>query len=712
MKKIIGPYGIILIIFLIVLLWFRDGLLFAGGEEKLSFYNYTKSLDIFSHVWYAAGTGFLSLTSPTYFPYFFILEPFYKVGVTNVLLEAATFLVLILIGTLSIFYIVKETLASELKAEWKKVVPFLAALFYFFNPFSMTQIWGRVLSYQLFSFALVPSFLLFFILSIQRKNLTFSLIAALISFFLSIAYGSPAVIVTSWAAIFIYLIFYLYNNKKNIKNIFFALSAFIFLFIIWGFTNFFWIYPIIQYGGEMLSFNLTAYDNIASLKGLAPHSHLLNVIRLIHREYYDGTYGGFSGNFFISLLSWFLPLIFLFSVATLKKVRHFGFYLTLLLISVFITIGANFPTGWLLIWLFEKIPLLQVLRNPYEKFGVNLVLAYAPFFAVGLLVFSEKFALLFKKPRLKNIFIPLFLILTYVVLVWPIWKGNFAGGVKFNNWVKVPDYYKTANDWLNSQPGDFSILHVPLLPGDGTSYTWGYPYGGIEPSEFLFDKRSIARLGYNENYYFVLLDRFGAISDYKALTNWTDDNADFKDTDLYKELAKINVRFIVLHFDTNYLYRGAISPQQTRAYLESQEGISKVKSFGELEIYKVNIPDNINLIYSPNTLTSYKQIDPTLYVVDIVKAKKPVNLYFLQQFHPDWEVYIDGEKIASHREIFSYANSWLIEKTGDYEVVIKYKPQEFFIVGKKVSIFTLISLIISIFVLTVLRKLKTGKLFV
>lgn len=698
MKKIIGPYGIILIIFFIVFLWFKDGLLFAGGEEKLSFYNYTKSLDIFSHVWYAAGTGFLSLTSPTYFPYFFILEPFYKVGVTNVLLEAATFLILILIGSLSIFYIVKETLASELKTEWKKVVPFLAALFYFFNPFSMTQIWGRVLSYQLFSFALVPSFLLFFILSIQRKNLIFSLIAALISFFLSIAYGSPAVIVTSWATISIYLVFYLYNNKKNIKNIFFALSAFIFLFIIWGFTNFFWIYPIIQHGGEMLSFNLTAYDNIASLKGLAPHSHLLNVIRLIHREYYDGTYGGFSGNFFISLLSWFLPLMFLFSVATFKKVKHFGFYLAFFLISVFITIGANFPTGWLLIWLFEKIPFLQVLRNPYEKFGVNLVLAYAPFFAVGLLVFSEKFALLFKKPKLKNIFLSFFLILTCIVLVWPIWKGNFAGGVRTNFWVKIPAYYKQANNWLNSQAGDFNILHLPLLPEDGITYTWQYPFEGIEPSEFLFDKGSIARnSGFNKEYYSVLLERFGATVDYKKLPNFSTDNLDFKDISLIKESAKLNVRYIVLHHDTNYKFRRTTSPEETKAYLENQQGIKKVKEFGKLDIYQVDIPDNIDLIYSPNLKLNYKKINTSDYLVDIKNAKEGIELYLLQQFHPSWQAFVNGERIENHSKVFSYANKWVINKRGDYQVEIKFAQQDSVNFGTKVAFLSVEGLVLILF---------------
>lgn len=698
LQRFIGPLGIILTCSVIVFLWFGKGLLFAGAEDELSFYNYTKSLNLFSQVWYSVGTGYSTLSFLPRFPYFLIFEPLYRLGVSNILLEAVTFLLLILTGTLSVFFLGKETISRDLKKEWKTLVPFLASIFYFLNPFSMTQIWGRALSYQFFSFALVPSFLLFFVLSIQRKNLFFCISAALIIFFLSTAYVSPAVVITSWSGLGIYLFYYIFINRKNYQNIYFALSSFILLLISWTLINFFWIYPTIRYGGEMLNANLTAHDNIASLKGLAPHSHLLNVIRLIHREYYDGTYGGFSGNFFISLLSWFLPLIFLFSVATFKKVKHFGFYLALFLISIFVTIGANFPTGWLLIWLFEKIPFLQVLRNPYEKFGVNLVLACAPFFAIGLLVFSEKFALLFKKPRLKNIFVPLFLILTCVVLVWPIWKGNFAGGVQFNNWVKVPDYYKRTNDWFNSQPGNFNILHLPLLPEDGITHTWQYPFEGIEPSEFLFDKGSIARnFGFNKDYHSALLERFGATVDYKKLPNFSSNNLDFKDISLIKESVKLNVRYIVLHYDTNYKFRRTTSPEETKAYLENQQGIKKVKEFGKLEIYKVDIPANIDLIYSPNLKIDYQKINTSNYLVNIENAREEIDLYFLQQFHPSWQAFVNGERIENHSKVFSYANKWVIKKRGNYQVEIKFVQQDSVNFGTKVAFLSVEGLVLILF---------------
>ena len=537
-NKLIGPIGIILLSLIMVIVWFWKGILFAGAEEQLSFYNFTRSLNLFSYPWYGAGTGSPALPALPRIPYFLLFEPLYRLGIPSVFLQAVTFLCLILIGTLSVYYLVKETLGLELKQEWKKWVPFLAAIFYLLNPFSMTQIWGRVLSYQFFTFALVPSFLLFFVLSLQKKNIIFCFIASIFSFLLSTAYISPAMVITSWSSIGLYLVFYIFTNRKNTRNILFGLFSFSLTFLLWILLNFFWIYPLIRHGQEMLSQTLSSLDNIASLKALAPNSHLFNAIRLIHREYYDGTYGSFSNNFFITVLSLILPVLFLFSYSYFRKIKHFLFYSVLFLVSLFITIGANPPTGWLLIWLFKSIPLLQVLRNPYEKFGINLALAYAPFFAIGLLVISERLATIFKNLKLRWFFIAVLVFFMQVILVWPMWKGNFAGGVKVNFWVKIPDYYTQTNNWLNSQKDNFNILHLPLLPEDGVTYTWEYPYQGIEPSEFLFDKASVARnFSYNKDYYSALIEGFGIAQPIANLPQWSDDNLDFKDKNLLEELG-------------------------------------------------------------------------------------------------------------------------------------------------------------------------------
>lgn len=709
-NKLIGPIGLILFCTIIVTTWFRQGLMLAGAEEQLSFYNFTKSLDLFSYPWHSVGTGMPTLLSLSRVPYFIVFEYLYRIGFSSVFLQALTFFIIIITGILSVYYLLKQTLEVVVEERWKNLVPFLGALFYFLNPFAMTQIWGRALSYQFFVFALVPSFLLFFVLSIKRRNLIYCVLGVLLSIAFSGAYASPSTVVSSWSAVGIYLIFYIYISRNNFRNILFALSSFLLLFFLWVLVNFFWIYPLIKHGNEFLTESLTVVDSINSLKGLSHSSHIYNVIRLLlHREYYVDTYGTFYNSTIVVFISWLLPIFALFSISVFKKSKYFLFYSFLLVISIFVCIGANLPTGPILIWLLKQFPLMQVLRNPYEKFGVNLILAYAPFAAIGMLRFAEKLSAYFKKEKLSKVFLLTFIFLEFVILVWPYWKGNFAGGVKTNFWVQVPDYYEQANQWLNSQAGDFNILHLPLLTEDGITYIWQHPYEGIDGSEYLFDKRSIARnFVYNRDYYSALLDRFGADVDYTKLPNWSTDNLDFKDVSLVKELAKLNLRYIILHYDTNYKFRKSKSPQETKVYLEKQDGIKKINQFGKLEIYSVDIPNNINLVYSPDLDISYEKMSITNYLVDVKNAKGDISIYLLQQFHPSWQALINGEKIENHSKVFSYANKWKINKTGNYQVVIKFVQQETVNFGAKVAILTVGGLILSL-IFYFLRKIISVK---
>lgn len=701
-KNLIGPKGIVLICTLIIALWFRQGLIFGGAEEQLPYYNFTKSLDFYSTTWNPASTGAPTIFNLSRVPYFFVTDYFFRLGISNVLLEALTFWILILTGTLAVYYLISETIASEIKEEWRKLVPFLGGLFYFFNPFALTQIWGRALTYQFFSFALVPVFLLFFVLSLQRRKIFFSLFAVLISFVFSSAYSSPSVVLTSWASIFLYLAFIIFKERKSRKNIFFALYSFVILVFCWLSVHFFWLYPSLKYGQEFASVTFLSFDNILSLKGLAYESRPWNVIRLIHRGYYNG-YGPFYYSFGFYFISWLLPFFALFSITVLKKTRHFLFFLALLSLSIFVSLGANFPTGFIFIWFLERLPLLAVLRNPYEKFGINLVLAFAPFAALGMLVLSEKLS--GKKRALKISILLFFVFSQFILLVWPYWRGNFAGGIKTNFWVKVPDYYQEANNWLNQQPGDFYVLHLPLLPEDSITYTWDHFYEGIEPSEFLFDKSPIAR-GYefNKDYYSALLDKFGANEDYTKLPYYSKNNKDFAEEDLISELAKLNVRYIILHYDTDYIFRKAISPEQTKKYLLSQN-IKKVTEFGKLEIYKADIPENINLIYSPEAKVSYEKIGRNSYKADIENNSDVMNLYFLQIFHPSWQASIEGEIIPDHQKIFSYANGWIIKKKGNFQVTIRFSQQEGVHFSRGVSV-TAVAILVLCIVYYFLKRRK------
>lgn len=695
-KKFIRPISIVILCFVLVLSWFRKGLLFAGGEESLIFYDLHKTYTLFNSVWYNTDTGYQSLVNIARVPFFWFLSFVSNFGFSSVQLQAFTFFVVLSLGSLSVYFLIRETMVADLEFKRKDWLPLLAAIFYIFNPFAMSQIWGRGLTFQFFSFALVPLFLLLFILGLKRKNILFGLAAVLASFFLSAAYAHPAIVLTMWVNVALYLLFYLIRIKKQGKDLFFSVAYFFIVLTAWLVIHAFWIYPTLQIGNQLLE-NSTRNDGVAVLQGVSIHTPLQIVIRLVHNGVYyiDRIYGGIYTSSFYLILSWFIPIISLFAIKLFNKVKDSKFYTTLFFVSFFLSIGSNFPTGWILIWLFETFPLLQVLRNPYEKFGINLVIAYAPFFALGTMVIGEKIAGFLKIQRAVLPGVGLLVFLICVIFVWPIWTGSFAGGRIFNPWVKVPQYYKDADVWLSSQKKDFKILHVPIIPGDGIRYTWEHSFQGIEPSEYIFNKTSIGKDLYsNRNHYSVLLDRFGKTNVGAYLPGRAIDNLDFKDDTLVKELSKLDIEYIILHNDVDWEFNGSTSPKQTEEYLQKQSGISKYVSFGQLDIYKVEVPKNIDLIYSPDMNLTYKKAGNTTYQVYIKNARNPFSMYLLEQFDPSWEAYIDNKKIGNHSKVFSYANSWRVDRKGDYSIIIKYTPQQILEKGFRITAVSLFLMVI------------------
>src|SRR3989344_2994476 len=205
-----GPVGLMIFSALIILSWFQKGLLFAGGEDGLPFYNISRSFNLFRYVWINSDTGFYNLTNLPLAPLFWVLKYLIKIGASGVILQATVFFVLISTGVIFLYLILKETLADRLSKKRLELLSFLGALFYLLNPLSMVQIWGRGLYTQFFSFALVPAFLYLFIRGLKKGRFFYGLTAALITVIFSAAFRHPATVITVWAGAIIYLIFFIF----------------------------------------------------------------------------------------------------------------------------------------------------------------------------------------------------------------------------------------------------------------------------------------------------------------------------------------------------------------------------------------------------------------------------------------------------------------------------------------------------------------------
>jgi len=96
-------------------------------------------------------------------------------------------------------------------------------------------------------------------------------------------------------------------------------------------------------------------------------------------------------------------------------------------------------------------------------------------------------------------------------------------------------------------------------------------------------------------------------------------------------------------------------------------------------------------------VVDYTKINPTHYNVNVIGDNGDVTVVTLnERFDPDWELLItDGSgetsKVQNHFESDYYANSWLIQKDGDYKLEVRHASQRRFTVSAVISLFFAVS---------------------
>ena len=488
-SRLLSPLFLLLIALFLVSIWFKKGLMIAGGEGGFPFYNLERTVSLYSSTWRDSNIGLTAIADLSKLPFFFIAKQFYLLGVPSLLIQAGTYLILMFTGSISVYFLVKELLGERFQ---NKSIPLIAGFFYLLNPYSMSQIWGRGLLMQYFPFALHPLFLFLFILGLRRRNFIYGILAILASFGFSGAFNSIGYVVSFWLLPFVYFLFHIWTERRKKGTLLYSIGFFVFVLIFWVLTQLWWILPYIRIGKDL--FERVAYssrENIGTLLGLAPHMTFFAVIRLVQNGIFflGKYYGEIYSTFYFQLISLFVPVISFFSLKYLKKNKELRYFAILFVVGLFVSMGANPPFGKIFVWFFKRFSFLQVFRNPYEKFGIVLMLAYAPFFAIGLTEVSKK---------LKKRFFAtgLVILLVFGIYLWPIWTGRIFAGPDGKIGVKIPDYYKGLDNWFKRDGAeDFRVFMTPLVSGDGVVYEWEEAiYNGVDPSVFLIEPSAISYL--------------------------------------------------------------------------------------------------------------------------------------------------------------------------------------------------------------------------
>lgn len=477
---------------IIASIWFRDGNLFVGAEEGISFYNLEYEMKhAISTVWLENFLGMPYFSEISKWPLFSVLLFLNKLGVSSFFLQVLVFFMLVWGSFISVYFLLKQTLGDVYKLRF---VSFIGSMFYLCNPYTISQVWMRGLYTQFFAYLYYPVFLLLFVLMLKTRKLVYLFLILIISFFFSPAMGNPTYFVSLWTLAGVYFVYHLFfesagNRKRGVS---FALSAG--LFFGWMLINSWWLFTMFIFAPSAYLTSGSGFDNsLESLIAVGSQNPFINVIRLYHELHFEtlAVYGDFYKQPFNILISFITPITLLFAIfyRNNKQIFFYGF---LFIFGLIVCLGANPPFGNIFIFFFQKISLLQIFRNPYEKFGLVFLLSYTGLFALG---FSALLKILGKKAKKSY----LGLIIPIVIMgyfCWPIWTGSV---INWGTQVNVPEYYKQVDNWIKEKNlSDERTFFTPYLSDLGSFYKWeSGQYHGNDPMFQIFQDPVITQTGKN-----------------------------------------------------------------------------------------------------------------------------------------------------------------------------------------------------------------------
>lgn len=177
----------------------------------------------------------------------------------------------------------------------------------------------------------------------------------------------------------------------------------------------------------------------------------------------------------------------------------------------------------------------------------------------------------------------------------------------------------------------------------------------------------------NENVFIDAISSNGAI-----YTQSMDLHGDFKSQIVELDLATTQLTDI-----KELKIRNIISDNQLR--LSNFQKKIKIKS--DKIVSAVKMP-----------VATFTQLSPTTYIIKIREAKSPFFVTLQESFNKYWSLSIETSsnviKVdkSDHLLINGYANAWFINRSGDYNIMLEFGPENYFRTGGIISIAAFISL--------------------
>ncbi len=554
----------LLIAFLLIQLWFSKNILFGGVELGVPTYTPGKTLGQIIWLWWEAlGPGVSFQTISPAIPLYAYMALLERVGLGAIGIQKILFFIIIYVQGLGVSFLFRKIFPQSGK------LGILAGLFYIFNPFMMTYVWHRFIYGGIILSAALPLLIYFYLQLLEKRKFKFIFFFLLTSLLANYMYSAVAPVIAIWLAIFVIFLSEIVINRKNIKKITQYTFLTGILFISWILTNIWWMYPLIGIKTVFSVFSISG--DVNTLIALSEKSTINYVIRGINPYYlfYEQDWGNIYQNLLFQSLSW-IPVLFILAGLVLKSSRKKMWSMILLfLVGIFVAKGAAAPLGDFTKWIYSHFFFLGVIRNPFEKLGLLVILPASIITVIGI----NNLWNLSRSIYLKILII--ILIIGCGIYVWPMWSDKLFGSDKYPLFFTLPTDYPEVSNFLSEQLklDNGKILHLPISESDSATYNWQYSYNGTEIASSLFPGSSISKF-----LYISFIDQL--LQESARIFHTT--NYDLQ----RKIISNFGVKYIVLNRNLNWYYRKVDNPQLVERILDLSPDLKVIKETTNLKVYK------------------------------------------------------------------------------------------------------------------------------
>ena len=571
-----------------MVVWLRQGY-FVYIWDTTYPVNAAAYLTSFANVWLSINsTGFSNANGLPFIPYFAIVYFLQNaIGLPTVVAEGVLFYFLFVISGISMWTFAQEFLRGQLSAKELRLVSLLAGLFYMMNLYTLYYIW-RIFTVEAFLLAFFP-----FVASELWKGLAkartlgqidvFGIVRIeLLCFLLLPAFTNPAFLLTGAAFLGLLLAYGFWQAPRKRDSVLnqgaFALIALFY----WAFSNLWWVLPQFANSGVVLA---RVGPDWVDLQSNSIHSTLQNILRLQGMPPLYQQAPGVIVYWFSSLyqnaplfvaISVLIPIVSFASITKAHPAGRRAMFIAIVGAAfMFAAEGLNPPLGPIFGWFYGHFSFMVAFRDPYQKIGWIIPLAYSILFSLGVLrvyklVKASGLRNHVRVSRLVRFLVPATLVVLVIgVYSWPFFTGDIIlPGAN----VTFPSYYYSANSFLGSQPGTFRILSLPLdqvLEGS----VWDHGYVGNDLLRATTGREVISTIIPDQNVTDLLNNAMALLQE--------------NNTHASNLLGLLNVRYVVIRNDANLNYSlTTTSPSTLATEIANQVGMSRSATFGKLDFYQ------------------------------------------------------------------------------------------------------------------------------